>query len=394
MHSQAIPGIPSYHVMLKPRGAICNLDCTYCYYLKKEDLYPGSSFRMSDEVLEAFTRQYIESQQGPEVVFGWQGGEPTLMGLDFFRRAVTLQQKHAPPGVKVSNTLQTNGVQLDADWCRFFAKNDFLVGISIDGPKDLHDAYRVDKGGKPTFDAVMAGVRRLQEHGVEFNVLTTVHAANAPHPLRVYRFLRDELGTRFVQFIPIVERKGAVASPESVPSLAYGDFLCAVFDEWVRRDVGHTFVQIFDVALAAWAKQNPGLCIFQKTCGTALAMEHNGDVYSCDHFVTPSYLLGNIKDRALPVMVDSDDQRAFGAAKRMTLPRYCRSCEVRFACNGGCPKNRFISTPDDEPGLNYLCAGYKRFFTHVGPAMQWMAEALQDERPPAGIMAEVPTPGV
>ncbi len=394
MHSQAIPGIPSYHVMLKPRGAICNLDCTYCYYLKKEDLYPGSSFRMSDEVLEAFTRQYIESQQGPEVVFGWQGGEPTLMGLDFFRRAVTLQKKHAPPGVKVSNTLQTNGVQLDADWCRFFAKNDFLVGISIDGPKDLHDAYRVDKGGKPTFDAVMAGVRRLQEHGVEFNVLTTVHAANAPHPLRVYRFLRDELGTRFVQFIPIVEREGAVASPESVPSLAYGDFLCAVFDEWVRRDVGRTFVQIFDVALAAWAKQNPGLCIFQKTCGTALAMEHNGDVYSCDHFVTPSYLLGNIKDRALPVMVDSDDQRAFGAAKRMTLPRYCRSCEVRFACNGGCPKNRFISTPDDEPGLNYLCEGYKRFFTHVGPAMQWMAAALQDERPPAGIMAEVPTPGV
>jgi uncharacterized protein len=386
--SRTIPDIPSYHVMLKPRGAICNLDCTYCYYLRKEDLYPGSDFRMPDDVLEAFTRQYIESQRGPEIVFGWQGGEPTLMGLDFFRRAVELQKKYARPGVRISNTIQTNGVRLDGDWCRFFARHHFLVGISLDGPSALHDAYRVDKGGKPTFDSVLAGVRLLQRHGAEFNVLTTVHAANAPHPLQVYRFLRDEVGARFIQFIPIVERAGRDVTPESVPSRAYGDFLCSVFDEWVRHDVGQIFVQIFDVTLASWAGRNPGLCIFQKTCGTALAMEHNGDVYSCDHFVTPAYRLGNIRERSLPVMVDSDDQRAFGAAKRMALPAYCRTCEVRFACNGGCPKNRFIETPDGDPGLNYLCDGYKRFFGHVGPAMEWMAEALQRGEPPAGIMAE------
>jgi len=347
---------------------------------------------MSDEVLEAFTRQYIQSQQGPEIVFGWQGGEPTLMGLDFFRRAVALQRKYAPPHAKVSNTLQTNGVQLDDEWCRFFREHDFLVGISLDGPADVHDAYRVDKGGKPTFELVMAGLRLLQAHGVEFNVLTTVHAANAPHPLRVYRFLRDEVGTKFMQFIPIVEKEEGRASSHSVPSRAYGDFLCAIFDEWVRRDVGTAFVQIFDVALAAWAKQNPGLCIFQKTCGTALAVEHNGDVYSCDHYVTPSYRLGNITDRSLPVLVGGDDQRAFGAAKRTTLPQYCRNCEVRFACNGGCPKNRFIETPDGEAGLNYLCEGYKRFFTHVRPAMEWMTRELEGRRPPAGIMDDLPEP--
>lgn len=392
MQTDAIPGIPSYHVMLKPRGAICNLDCSYCYYLKKEELYPGSDFRMSDAVLEAFTRQYIQSQQGPEIVFGWQGGEPTLMGLEFFRRALALQRKYAPSGVKISNTLQTNGVQLDDEWCRFFAKHDFLIGISLDGPADVHDAYRVDKGGSPTFEAVMAGLRLLQAHDVDFNVLTTVHAANAHHALRVYRFLRDEVGTRFMQFIPIVEKEDGGVSPQSVPSRAYGDFLCTIFDEWVTHDVGRTFVQIFDVALATWATQNPGLCIFQKTCGTALAVEHTGDVYSCDHFVTPSYRLGNIMDRSLPVLVGSDDQRAFGAAKRMALPQYCRTCEVRFACNGGCPKNRFIETPDGEPGLNYLCEGYQRFFTHVRPAMEWMAGELEHERPPAGIMQDLPAP--
>jgi uncharacterized protein len=378
--------------MLKPRGAICNLDCTYCYYLKKETLYPGSDFRMSDEVLDAFTRQYIESQSGPEIVFGWQGGEPTLMGLDFFRRALALQRRYAPEGVTISNTIQTNGVSLNDEWCRFLGQNRFLVGISIDGPQSLHDAYRVDKGGKPTFDGVMAGLRLLQSHGVEFNVLTTVHAANAPHPGEVYTFLRDVVEARFVQFIPIVERTGREASAESVPARAYGDFLSGVFDDWVRHDVGRVFVQIFDVALAAWAKQNPGLCIFQKTCGTALAVEHTGDVYSCDHYVTPAYRLGNLMDRALPVLVGSDDQRAFGAAKRMTLPEYCRKCEVRFVCNGGCPKNRFIQTPDGESGLNYLCEGYKTFFTHVGPAMEWMAQALEDRRAPAGIMDDLPGP--
>jgi uncharacterized protein len=374
--------------MLKPRGAICNLDCRYCYYLKKEDLYPGSDFRMPDDVLEAFTRQYIESQLGPEIVFGWQGGEPTLMGLDFYRRAVALQRKHGRPGVRISNTIQTNGVHLDDDWCRFFARNEFLAGVSLDGPAEVHDAYRVDKGGRPTFEAVMAAVRLLQRRGAEFNVLTTVHAANASRPLEVYRFLRDEVGTRFIQFIPIVERSGSGVSSESVPARAYGDFLCSIFDEWVHRDVGRVFVQIFDVTLASWAGRNPGLCIFQKTCGTALAMEHNGDVYSCDHFVTPAYRLGNVMEGSLPVMVDSHDQRAFGAAKRMALPAYCRGCEVRFACNGGCPKNRFIETPDGEPGLNYLCEGYKRFFHHVGPVMEWMAEALARGEPPAGIMRQ------
>jgi uncharacterized protein len=378
--------------MLKPRGAICNLDCSYCYYLEKEKLYPGSSFRMSDEVLGAFTRQYIESQTGPEIVFGWQGGEPTLMGLDFFHRAVALQKKYARPGAKISNTLQTNGTRLDDDWCRFFAAHDFLVGLSLDGPADLHDAYRVDKGGQPTFDAVMAGLALLKKHRVEFNILTTVHAANAPHPLRVYRFLRDEVETRFIQFIPIVERHREEVSSQSVPAASYGAFLTNIFDEWVHRDVGQMFVQIFDVALAAWATGNPGLCIFQKTCGTALAMEHNGDVYSCDHYVTPAYRLGNVVDTGLPILVGSDDQRAFGAAKRMALPAYCRTCEVRFACNGGCPKNRFISTPEGEPGLNYLCEGYKRFFTHIRPAMEWMTDALERQEPPAGIMGDLPEP--
>lgn len=392
MRVESIPGIPSYHVMLKPRGAICNLDCTYCYYLDKEKLYPGSSFRMADEVLEAFTRQYIASQQGPEIVFGWQGGEPTLMGLDFFRTALALQRKYARPGVTISNTLQTNGTRLDDEWCRFFADNGFLIGLSIDGPEDVHDAYRVDKGGKPTFAAVMSGLHLLKKHGVDFNVLTTVHAANAPQPLDVYRFLRDEVGTEFVQFIPIVEHEGGAASRESVSSGAYGEFLCAIFDEWVRHDVGRVFVQIFDVALAAWATGHPGLCIFEKSCGTALAMEHNGDVYSCDHYVKPAYRLGNVTKTSLPVLVDSDDQRAFGAAKRMSLPKQCRTCEVRFACNGGCPKNRFISTADGEPGLNYLCEGYLRFFTHVRPAMEWMTAALDREEAPAGIMDALPAP--
>jgi uncharacterized protein len=378
-------------VTLKPRGALCNLDCAYCYYLEKEELYPGSSFRMDDEVLEAFTRQYIESQQGPEVVFAWQGGEPTLMGLDFFRRAIELQRRYARPGVRVSNRLQTNGTTLDDAWCRFFARNGFLLGLSLDGPADLHDAYRVDKGGKPTFDSVMSGLELIRKHGVEFNVLTTVHAANAHHPLEVYRFLRDEAAAHFIQFIPIVERApDGGASERSVPAEAYGDFLCAVFDEWIRGDVGRVFVQIFDVALAAWATCNPGLCIFQKTCGRALAMEHNGDVYSCDHFVTPAHRVGNVLETPLPVLVGGDKQRAFGTAKRTSRPSYCRTCEVHFACNGGCPKNRFARTPDGEPGLNYLCPGYKRFFTHVGPAMEWVTEALRRRQPPAGIMNELP----
>jgi uncharacterized protein len=379
--------------MTKPRGAICNLDCQYCYFLSKERLYPGSDFRMADTLLEEYIRQYIAAQPASEVTFAWQGGEPTLMGLDFYRQAVGYQQKHRKPGMRIANTLQTNAVTLDDDWCGFFAENDFLVGVSLDGPRSLHDMYRVDKGGRPTFDRVMAGVRLLQRHGVEFNILTTVHAANADHPLDVYRFLRDDVGTQFIQFIPIVERRNATGFQEgdsvterSVTARQYGVFLNAIFDEWVRHDVGRVFVQLFDVALNAWTGHNPGLCIFEETCGTALAMEHNGDVYSCDHFVEPAHFVGNIGVIPLDQIVVSDQQRVFGQAKRETLPQYCRECSVRFACNGGCPKDRFIVTPDGERGLNYLCEGYKAFFTHVDEPMRFMANELTYRRPPANVM--------
>jgi serine-type anaerobic sulfatase-maturating enzyme len=373
--------------MLKPRGAICDLDCHYCYYLEKEHLYPGSSFRMTDDVLEAFTRQYIASQESPEIVFGWQGGEPTRMGIDFYRRAVAYQLEYAKPGVRIVNTLQTNGVSLDDEWCAFFREHGFLIGISIDGPARLHDAYRVDKGGKPTHARVMKGLELLRNHGVEYNALTTVHAANVGHPVDVYRYLRDAVGATFVQFIPIVERAadGGVTD-RSVTGHGYGEFLMAVFDEWVRRDVGNVFVQIFDVALSAWYGRPPGLCIFEETCGKALALEHNGDLYSCDHFVEPAHLVGNVLRSELPVLVDGDQQRAFGRAKKGTLPQYCRECEVRFVCNGGCPKNRFIETPDGERGLNWLCAGYRPFFNHIGPAMEYMVAALRRHEPPAGIV--------
>lgn len=387
------PQIP-FHIMLKPRGSICNLDCKYCYFLSKEKLYPGSDFRMDEGLLESYTRQFIASQPGPEVTFGWQGGEPTLMGLDFFRKAVALQQQYAPPNKRIANTIQTNGVLLDEVWCRFLKEHNFLVGLSLDGPRDLHDAYRVDKGGRPTFDRVMRGLRLLQEHEVDFNVLTTVHAANAAHPLRVYRFLRDEVQTSFMQFIPIVERDNATGFQEgdrvterSVGGRQYGDFLIAIFEEWVRRDVGRVYVQLFDIALGAWMGQQPALCIFRETCGDALAMEHNGDLYACDHYVEPDYLLGNIRQTEMIELVMSEPQRQFGRAKLETLPEYCRQCEVRFACNGGCPKNRFIHTPDGEPGLNYLCAGYRAFFNHIDGAMKFMAGELRAGRAPANIMA-------
>ena len=378
-----------FHVMVKPRGAICDLDCAYCYYLDRSDLYPGSDFRMSSEVLEEFTRAYLEGQASPEVVFGWQGGEPTLMGLDFFRRAVELQRRYAPPGVRVLNTIQTNGVSLDDGWCAFFREHEFLVGISVDGPAPLHDAYRLDRGGKPTHARVMAGAERLRAHGVAFNVLTTVHAANAAHPLRVYEYLRDEVGARFMQFIPVVEPDPSGSAPvtdRTVTAAAYGRFLCEIFDHWVRRDVGSVFVQIFDVALAAWVGRPAGLCVFEETCGRALALEHNGDVYACDHYVDPGHRLGNLLRTELPVLAGSPGQRAFGRSKKDALPRYCRECEVRFACNGGCPKNRISAAPDGESGLNWLCEGYRAFFNHVRPGMNHMARALGEGRPPAGIM--------
>ncbi len=380
--------------MLKPRGPVCNLGCSYCYYLSKERLYPGSDFRMSEELLEEYTCQYIESQRVPEVTFTWQGGEPLLMGLDFFRRAVELQQKYGKPGINVFNTLQTNGIPLDDAWCRFFREHGFLIGISLDGPRQLHDAYRADKASQPTFDRVMTGVELLNRHGVDFNILACIHAANADHPLEVYRFLRNEVGAQFIQFIPVVERdnetgfqEGDKVTDRSVGPGQYGEFLIGVFDEWVRRDVGTIFVQIFDTSLAGWVSRRPGLCIFEETCGAALVMEHNGDLYSCDHFVEPGHMLGNILETPLADMARSARQQHFGLQKREALPRYCMKCDVRFVCNGGCPKNRFVKTLDGEDGLNYLCEGYHAFFKHIDKPMRFMEAELQAGRPPANIMS-------
>ncbi len=381
----------SFQVMLKPAGPVCNLDCAYCYYTSKAALYPGASFRMADDVLEAFTRQYVAAQRGPELTFSWQGGEPTLMGLDFFRRAVAFQRTYRRPGMRIHNTLQTNGTLLTAEWCRFFRAHDFLVGLSLDGPREMHDAYRADRGRQPTFERVKHGLALLQAHRVEYNVLACVHAANASHPLAVYRFLRDEVGARFIQFIPIVERaadggRGPRVTDRSVGPGAYGQFLSAVFDEWVRRDVGRVFVQIFDVALGAWAGQPPGLCIFAETCGTALALEHNGDLYACDHFVDPHYLLGNVCEVPLAEMVASAQQQRFGLAKAESLPGRCLACDVRFACNGGCPKNRLLTAPEGGPAWNYLCDGYRAFFHHIDRPMRIMAHELRAGRPPANVM--------
>jgi uncharacterized protein len=396
-----------FHIMTKPIGPICNLDCTYCFYLEKEKLYPGTkpgtkSWVMSGEVLQRYVREYVAAQPQDEVHFAWQGGEPTLLGVDFFRTVVELQQRYAN-GKTIHNALQTNGVLLDDEWGEFLAEHEFLVGVSIDGPRELHDCYRVDKGQAPTFDRVMRGIAMLKEHKVEFNTLTVVHRRNSEHPLEVYRFLK-EIGTGFIQFIPIVERKAADADGNglvlikpsfesaaevtewSVEPEAYGRFLSRIFDEWVKKDVGRTFVQLFDVALESWMGMEASLCVFRKTCGSALAMEHTGDLYSCDHFVYPENKLGNIMETALEKLVDSPEQHAFGEAKLNSLPKMCRTCEVRFACNGECPKHRFLTTPDGEPGLNYLCAGYKHFFKHVNPYMQFMAGELRAGRPPANIM--------
>jgi uncharacterized protein len=384
---------PAFHLLAKPTGAVCNLACEYCFFLSKEKLYPGSPFCMTDEVLEEYIRQYIESQRVPEASIAWQGGEPTLMGLDFFRRSVELVEKHKKPKMTIQYTMQTNGTLLDDEWCTFFREHGFLIGISIDGPAELHNAYRVDKGGKPSFDRVMRGLEFLKKHNVDFNILCTVHAANGDHPVEVYGFFRDEVEAQFIQLIAIVERdnetgfqEGNTVTDRSVKPEEWGNFLTGVFDEWVRRDVGQVYVQLFDVALGNWVGAPPSLCVFSPTCGTALALEHNGDLYSCDHFVEPNYSLGNIKDRHMIELVASDKQQKFGRDKLDALPGYCRECDVRFACHGGCPKNRFIETPDGEPGLNYLCAGYKAFFKHIDTPMRTMADLLRRNRAPAEIM--------
>ena len=378
----------SFHVLAKPTGPICNLDCEYCFFLSKEALYPGDRFRMSDELLEIYVRQLLEAHASvPEVTIAWQGGEPTLMGVDFFRRALELTERYRRPGQQVQHTIQTNGTLLTDEWCQLLGEHRFLVGISIDGPPQLHDRYRVDKRGNPSSEKVLRGFALLQKYHVDLNVLCTVNAANQDHPLEVYRYFRDDLGARFVQFIPIVERdnetgfqEGDRVTERSVDPVAWGRFLVSVFDEWLRHDVGTVFVSHFDAALASWVGAPPALCVFAETCGNAVALEHNGDLYSCDHFVEPGFLLGNISETHMIELLASPEQRAFGEAKRDSLPRYCLDCEVRFACNGECPKNRFTLTPDGEPGLNYLCPGYKLFFGHIGGPMRLMADLLRRGR--------------
>ena len=382
---------PAFHLLAKPRGAICNLDCKYCFYLSKEQLYEGSTFRMTDETLETYIRQLIESHNVPEVTVAWQGGEPTLMGLDFFRQSIVYENEYARPGMHIQNTIQTNGTLINDEWAAFFKENNFLVGLSIDGPREMHDHYRVDRQGAPTFDKVMRGLHFLQKYGVEWNALTTIHHANADHPVEVYRFLRDDCKAKFIQLIPIVERltpQSSMVTDRSVTAEQYGKFLVGVFEEWVRHDVAEVYVQMFDVALANWFGEPSGLCVHSETCGGALAIEHNGDLYSCDHYVTPEYKLGNIQQRHMIELVGSDQQLKFGRDKLDKLPKYCRECEVRFACHGGCPKDRFISTPDGEPGLNYLCAGYKIFFNHINEPMQTMSQLLRKNRAPAEIMQD------
>jgi len=413
------PPLP-YHLLAKPTGAACNLDCEYCFFLSKDGLYPNQRTHMSDDVLETYIRQRLDSVDDPEINIAWQGGEPTLMGLDFFERSVDLVAKHQRPGQSVLHTIQTNGLLLDNEWCAFFQEHNFLVGLSVDGPQAMHDAYRVDKRGGGSFHLVMRAWEALRRNEVDFNVLCTVHAANVEHPLEVYRFFRDEMHAEFIQFIPIVERttpellpvanqgwgerpggtspiylqRGALVTERSVGAEPFGRFLSAIFDEWVTRDVGKVFVQTFDVALGSWVGQH-NLCIISPTCGRALALEHNGDVYSCDHFVEPGYLLGNIGKTHMMKLAASPAQLKFGQDKFDTLPRYCRDCEVLFACYGECPRNRFVSTPDGEPGLNYLCAGYQQFFKHIDPAMKAMAGLIRQGRFADEIMQpQAPAPTV
>ncbi len=388
---------PRIHVLAKPAGAICNLACSYCFFLDKELLYPGSKFRMSDEVLENYIRQLIAAHRTQQVTVAWQGGEPTLMGIDFYRRAIELQEKYRKQGMTFENTMQTNGILLDDEWCRFFKENDFLIGISIDGPRELHDSYRVDKKGNGTFERVMQGLRLLQKHGVEYNILTTVNHINADHPLEVYRFLRDEARTDWIQFIPVVERineegntlyqKGDRVSNHSVLPEQFGNFLTLIFDEWVRNDVGNIFVQTFEASARRWlGLPSSGMCVFEETCGVGLALEHNGDLYSCDHFVEPDHLLGNIMETEITELAASGRQHKFGQDKSDSLPKVCRECDVLFACHGECPKNRFLTTPAGEPGLNYLCVGWKTFFHHIDFPMQILAGLIRRGYPASEVM--------
>lgn len=395
------PGV--FSVMIKPAGPLCNLNCTYCYYLEKKKMFKGGNdFRLSEELLENFIRQYIAAVQIPVVTFVWQGGEPTLLGIDYFRKVVELQRKYSN-GKTIENAFQTNGTNLNDEWCKFFFDNKILVGISIDGEEHNHDHYRRTVSGRPTFKNVMKGIDLLHKYNVEFNTLSCVNSYNVRFASETYRFLK-RIGSGFIQFLPVVERRSLLEQNDglklvapgftssasvtewSVPSEAFGKFLITIFDEWVRHDVAKYYIQIFDATLANYAGEVPGLCVFAETCGNALVMEHNGDLFSCDHFVYPEYLLGNISSAPITDLVDSQQQFDFGVAKRMNLPAYCLKCDVRFICHGECPKHRFNNTPDGKPGLNYLCEGYKFFFHHVLPYMEFMAKELNNKRAPANVM--------
>ena len=397
----ATPFAKPLYVMLKPAGAHCNLACKYCYYLEKNNLYQNSHRHlMSDEMLEQFTREYIEAQTMPQVLFTWHGGEPLMRSIDFYKKALALQKKYAH-GKQIDNVIQTNGTLLTDEWCEFFAKNHWLVGISIDGPQEYHDHYRVTPAGKPSWEKVMQGIQLLKKHRVEWNAMAVVNAYNAEHPLEFYHFFRDN-GCQYLQFTPIVERLTEHEDGRTLASLAddreipladasvtpeqWGNFLCTIFDDWVRHDVGKTFVEIFDCTLANWMGVLPGICAYSKECGHAGVMEHNGDVYSCDHFVFPEYKLGNIRDQSLIDMLYGEKQQAFSRLKHTSLPRQCKECDMEFACHGECPKNRFEKDKYGEPGLNYLCQGYYQYYTHVAPYMDFMKRELLAQRPPANIM--------
>ena len=400
----ANPFAKPLYVMLKPTGAHCNLACKYCYYLEKNKLYPTAQRHlMSDEMLEQFTREYIEAQTMNQVLFTWHGGEPLLRSIDFYRKALSLQQKYAG-GRRIDNVIQTNGTLLTDEWCEFFAQNHWLVGISIDGPQPDHDHYRLTAAGKPSWKKVMQGIKLLKKHGVEWNAMAVVNAYNANHPLEFYRFFKEN-GCQFLQFTPIVERQTRHEDGRTLASLAdkdeislseasvtpeqWGYFLCAIFDEWVRKDVGKIFVEIFDCTLANWMGISPGICAYSKECGHAGVMEHNGDVYSCDHFVFPEYKLGNIRDHSLIDMLYGEQQQEFSRLKHSSLPRQCKECDMEFACHGECPKNRFMKDKYGDSGLNYLCPGYYHYYQHVAPYMDYMKQELMSQRPPSNIMKVV-----
>ena len=400
----ANPFAKPLYVMLKPTGAHCNLACKYCYYLEKNKLYPTAQRHlMSDEMLEQFTREYIEAQTMSQVLFTWHGGEPLLRSIDFYRKALSLQQKYAG-GRRIDNVIQTNGTLLTDEWCEFFAQNHWLVGISIDGPQPDHDHYRLTAAGKPSWQKVMQGIKLLKKHGVEWNAMAVVNAYNANHPLEFYRFFKEN-GCQFLQFTPIVERLTRHEDGRTLASLAdkneislseasvapeqWGYFLCAIFDEWVRKDVGKIFVEIFDCTLANWMGISPGICAYSKECGHAGVMEHNGDVYSCDHFVFPEYKLGNIRDHSLIDMLYGEQQQEFSRLKHSSLPRQCKECDMEFACHGECPKNRFMKDKYGDSGLNYLCPGYYHYYQHVAPYMDYMKQELMSQRPPSNIMKVV-----